>query len=154
MMNIPTHAKINKSRLLASADVPLDGERYCPQSSHLRPNLSIAYFVCVRTRIGRVVTVSVIDIVNTASQSREYGSTRLEARPGGSGRPGRFASEASCSGREAMVLQYQIELSASPFHEAGTMQNAIIIKRFVTERMGGSPRWRQNGDYRFEKHFH
>ncbi len=88
-----------------------------------------------------MVTVSVIDIVNTRSQAREYGSTKLDVMPGGGGRPGRFAREASCSGREAMMLQYQTEVSARSFYEAGRMQNAIIRKRFVEERMGERLRW-------------
>ena len=73
-----------------------------------------------------MVTVSVIDIVSVISQSLEYGSTKLGVIPGGGGRPGRFAREASCSGREAMMLQYQTEVIARPFYKAGTMQNPII----------------------------
>ena len=85
------HANIDKSRMLASADyVSSRGERYCSQSSHMRPNLMIAYFAYVRMRTNRVVTVSTIDTVNTASQACEYGSKILGEIPGGGGRPRKF----------------------------------------------------------------
>ncbi len=67
-----------------------------------------------------------IDIINTASQTREYKSKNLGVIPGGGGRPRRFNREASYAGREAMMLQYQTKVSAPPFYEAGTTQNAII----------------------------
>ena len=51
-----------------------------------------------------MVTTSVIDIVSVASQAREYGSTKLGVTPGGGGRPGRSASEASCPVREVMEM--------------------------------------------------
>ena len=50
----------------------------------------IAYFAYVRTRTNRVATVSTIDIVDTASQTREYGSKILGEIPGGGGRPRKF----------------------------------------------------------------
>ena len=115
--------------------------RYCLQSSHLRPNLLIVYFVYVRTSTIRVVTVSVTDTVSVASQNREYGSTKLGVIPGGGGRPGRSARETSCPGGEAMKLQYQSEVSACPLSSARVLHDAISSNRIVEEWIVGSSRW-------------
>lgn len=105
----------------------LESKRYRSQSSHLRPNLLRAYFVYVRIRTIKVVTASVIDIVSVASHAREYGSTKLGVIPGGGGRPGRSAREASCPGREVMRLQYQTEVNARPvLYQVRAMHDDII----------------------------
>ena len=69
----------------------------------------MVYFLYVRMKTNRVITVSVTDIVNTASQTRMYESKKLGVIPGGGGRPGRFAKEASCFGRDAMVRSIRLK---------------------------------------------